>query len=231
MNNIFEVLGVIDWNGDVWHLLARLGLSILAGFFLGYENKLRSKDAGIKTHTILCMTACLLMIISKYGFYELGHFEGIQYDASRVASTIISGLCFLGAGMVFYKQDSIKGLTSGVAMCLTIAIGMCFGSGLVVIGSTVTIVAIFLQTIMHLDLGIFKSSKHIIVKAVFVVEDNYVDHFKNIFNIQSFIKFKVKKDGNREIAEVEFYYNIKNNSEELVEIARKESQILFLEKY
>lgn len=231
MNQIFEVIDILDWNTDVWHLLVRLGLSIIAGFFLGYENKLRSKDAGIKTHTILCMTACLLMIISKYGFYELGHFEGIQYDASRVASTVMSGLCFLGAGMVFYKQDSIKGLTSAVGMCLTIAIGMSFGAGLIVIASSVTLVAITLQTIMHLDLGIFKSSKHIIVKAVFVVEDNYVDHIKEVFGIKSFIKFKVKKDGNREIAEVEFYYDAKVNSEELVEIARKEKQILFLEKY
>ena len=231
MNQIFEVLCFLDWNPKVWHLFLRLGLAIVAGFVLGYENKIRSKDAGIKTHTILCMTACLLMIISKYGFYELGHFEGIQYDASRVASTIISGLCFLGAGMVFYKQDSIKGLTSAVAMCLTIAIGMSFGAGLIVIGCAVTVIGLILQLIMHLDFGIFKSSKHIVVKAVFVVEDNYVEHFKEVFEIKGFLKFKVKKDGDREIAEVEFYYNVKVNSEELVEIARKEPQILFLEKY
>ena len=81
MNNIFEVLGVIDWNGDVWHLLARLGLSILAGFFLGYENKLRSKDAGIKTHTILCMTACLLMIISN--LRDLYYTFPVFYEAQR----------------------------------------------------------------------------------------------------------------------------------------------------
>ena len=231
MTEVIDNLYVLDWTTDVWKLLVRLLFAIVAGFLFGYENKRRSKDAGIKTHTMLCMTACLIMIISKYGFYELSKYEGIQYDASRVASTILSGLGFLGAGMVFYKQDSIKGLTSAVGMCLTISVGMCFGSGLIVIGCVMTVVSLFLQHILHSDFGIFKNNKQIVVRAVFEIEDNYVEHFKSIFNIKDFLSFKIKRENDKEIADVEFYYSVKNNAEELVEIAKSEKNILLIEKY
>ena len=76
MQEIFDSLLVLDGTYDVWKILIRLGFAIIAGFLLGSESRSRSKDAGIKTHTMLCLTACLLMIISKYGFYELSKFEG-----------------------------------------------------------------------------------------------------------------------------------------------------------
>lgn len=231
MTEVIDNIFILDWTTDIWKILVRLALAIFAGFLFGYENKLRSKDAGLKTHTILCMTACLIMIISKYGFYELSKYEGIQYDASRVASTILSGLGFLGAGMVFYKQDSIKGLTSAVGMCLTITVGMCFGSGLIVTGSIVTVVALLLQHILHSDIGVFKNNKLIVVRAIFEVEDGYVEHFKGLFNIKEFINFKVTRENEKKIAEVEFYYKTNKNAEELVEIAKNEDKILLIEKY
>ena len=145
MKEIFNSLTVLDGTLQIWKLLIRLLFAIVAGFAIGFESRSRLKDAGVKTQTFLCLTSCLLIIISKYAFYELAKFEGIQYDASRVASTIISGLCFIGAGVVFYKQNTIKGLTTSVSLCLTIAIGMCFGSGLIVTGGVVTIIVILLQ--------------------------------------------------------------------------------------
>ena len=230
MQEIFNAMGVLDLTWDVWKILLRLFLAIIAGFILGLESWARSKDAGIKTNTILCLTACLLMIISKYGFYELAKFEGIQYDASRVASTIISGLCFVGAGMVFYKQGTIRGLTSAVSMCLTIAIGMCFGSGLLITAGIVTLITLLLQLIWHSKLPIFRSRKVIIVKAEFVLSDNYIEKFKEIFNIKHFRAFKIIRQGEQCGAEVEFAYRIKVTSEELAKKVQEETNILMFEK-
>ena len=231
MNEIFDAITVLDGNLQIWKILVRLGAAILAGFVIGLECRSRAKDAGIRTHTLLCLTACLLMIISKYGFYELAKFEGIQYDASRVSSTIISGLCFIGAGMVFYKQDAIKGLTTAVSLCLTISIGMCFGSGLIITACIVTALTIVLQLIMHQNKGIFRSKKHIVVSAKFYADDGYVEKFKKIFGISHFVSFKITKENERSIVEAEFYYKVKISSEELVEISKNEPQIIMLEKY
>lgn len=231
MNEIFSALTVLDGTTEIWKLLIRLGFSILAGFLLGLEYKSRSKDAGVKTHTILCMTACLIMIISKYGFYELAKFEGIQYDASRVASTIISGLCFLGSGMLFFKQDSIKGLTSAVGMCLTIAIGMCFGSGLMVIGGIVTILALILQFIFHQEFGVFKSNNQLLVNVKFVLEDDSIEYVKNIFGIKKFLNIKVSIEDGCKVVEADFYYKVNASNEEIINLAKNEDKILMIKVY
>ena len=229
--DIFGILTVLDATPDIWKLLIRIACAIVAGFAIGFESRSRWKDAGIKTQTLLCFTACLLMIISKYGFFELSKLEGIQYDASRVSSTIISGLCFIGAAMVFNKQNNVKGLTTAVGLCLTIAIGMCFGSGLMVTGGIVTVVSLFLQRFLHNRKGIFQGKKLIMVNAKFYGEDGYIDHFKEIFGIDHFLSFKITKEGEKSIIEVEFIYKIKISSEELFNISKNEPQIIMLEKY
>ena len=230
MDEIFNSLGVLDATFQIWKLLLRLLCAIVAGFAIGIESRSRSKESGVKTHTLLCLTACLLMIISKYAFFELSKFEGIQYDASRVASTIISGLCFIGAGMVFYKQNAVKGLTTAVALCLTIAIGMCFGSGLLITGGIITVVEIVLQMILHQDRGIFRNKRLIFVSAKFYAENGYVDKFKEIFGIKHFLSFKITKQDEKSVIEVEFLYKTSISSEELIEIFNNQPQIIKLEK-
>lgn len=230
MEEIFNSIGILDATAQIWKILIRFACAIFAGFLIGFESRSRLKDAGVKTHTLLCLTASLLMVISKYAFYELSKFEGIQYDASRVASTIISGLCFIGAGMVFYKQNNIKGLTTAVSLCLTIAIGMCFGSGMLVTGAIITLTDISLQFILHQDKGIFRSKKLIIVSAKFYAEDGYIDKFKQIFGISHFVTFKIYKQNEKSIVEVEFFYKVRISSEELFDIMQNEPQIIMLEK-
>ena len=230
MEEIFNSLTVLDATPQIWKLLVRLFLAVIAGFLIGFESRSRLKDAGVKTQTFLCLTASLLIIISKYAFYELSKFEGIQYDSSRVASTIISGLCFIGAGMVFYKQSSVKGLTTAISLCLTIAIGMCFGSGLIITGAVVTVLVLLLQRILHKDKSIFQSKKLIVVNAKFYVEDGYIDRFKEIFGIDHFGTFKITKENDKSVAEVEFFYKVKISSEELFDISKNEPQIIMLEK-
>ena len=230
MEEIFNTMGVLDGTLQIWKILVRIALAIIAGLSIGLESNRRLKDAGIKTHTLLCLTSCVLMVISKYGFYELAKMEGIQYDASRVASTIISGLCFIGAGMLFFKQYSIKGLTTAVSLCLTISIGMCFGSGLLITGCIVTALDILLQFILHKNKGLFKRKKLIVLNAKFYAENGYIEKFKQIFDIDHFEHFKIVKENDKAIIEVEFLYKIKISSEEIFEITKYEPEIIMVEK-
>ena len=78
----------------------------LEGFFrliIGYERHSRSKEAGVRTHTIVALASAMLMILSKYGFGDAQHF-----DAARIAAQIVSGIGFLGAGIIFVRHDTIK---------------------------------------------------------------------------------------------------------------------------
>ena len=79
---------------ELYYLLNIL-LAVVLGFAIGYERKLRYKEAGIRTHTIVCAGSALIMVVSKYGFADI-----MEYDASRVAAQIVSGIGFLGAGII-----------------------------------------------------------------------------------------------------------------------------------
>lgn len=126
----------------------------ICGMVIGYERKNRAKEAGIRTHFIVASAAALMMIVSKYGFFDLikqGLYEGIEVklDPSRVASCIITGIGFLGAGMIFVQKQTIKGLTTAAGIWATAGIGMAIGSGLYVIGFLVTILILVAQLLLH----------------------------------------------------------------------------------
>jgi len=132
----------------------RLLISVACGFVIGYERKNRNKEAGIRTHVIVTVASCLMMMVSKYGFEDLGN---ARFDGSRIASQIVSGIGFLGAGMIFVHKNSIKGLTTAAGIWATSGIGMAIGSGMYFVGIVTTVLVVFLQVFLHIE---FKALKH-----------------------------------------------------------------------
>ena len=133
--------------------LVRLVLSCICGIAIGFERKNRSKEAGVRTHCIVACASALMMIISKYGFYDLitQSLEGIdvRLDPSRMAQGIVTGVGFLGAGMIYIQRGSIRGLTTASGIWATSGIGMAIGSGMYFIGIAATLVILLLQIFLH----------------------------------------------------------------------------------
>ena len=146
--------------------LVRLIVSVVCGFIIGYERKNRNKEAGIRTHVIVTVASCLMMMVSKYGFADL---EAARFDGSRIASQIVSGIGFLGAGMIFVHKNSIKGLTTAAGIWATSGIGMAIGSGMYFVGVITTILVVCLQVFLHIE---FKALKH-------GTTSEYIIHVKN----------------------------------------------------
>ncbi|MCC2844199.1 MgtC/SapB family protein [[Clostridium] innocuum] len=84
--------------------LVRILLAGICGGIIGYERKSRNKEAGIRTHLIVASGAALIMIVSKYGFSDILGDKGIALDPSRIAAQIVTGVGFLGAGMIFIHK-------------------------------------------------------------------------------------------------------------------------------
>ena len=144
----FSLLQYLDF-------LIRIIASCVCGTCIGYERTKRLKEAGVRTHVIVCCTAALTMIISKYGFVDMISEAGISYpgthstDPARLAAQIISGVSFLGAGIIFRKGNSVRGLTTAAGIWATACIGLAIGSGMYVIGLVGTLVIAVIQIIMH----------------------------------------------------------------------------------
>ncbi|MBE7060912.1 MAG: MgtC/SapB family protein [Clostridiales bacterium] len=166
----------------------RMALALALGFAIGFERKLRFKEAGIRTHTIVCVGACLYMIISKFGF------QGA--DTSRVAAQIVSGIGFIGAGMIFYHKEAVHGLTTAAGIWATAAIGMAAGAGMYVISASATALIILVQCIMHLNLKVFKQKRYLKFKIVFVCKNgDEKETIKEMFSVKRFSKISAKKEG------------------------------------
>lgn len=129
--------------------LIRILLAGFCGILIGYERKNRMKEAGIRTHFIVCLSAALMMIVSKYGFQDQIGTKGIALDPARIGAQVISGIGFLGAGMIFMRRQSVKGLTTAAGIWATSGVGIAIGAGLYIIGLFSAIVIVIAQTILH----------------------------------------------------------------------------------
>ena len=113
---------------------------------------MRYKEAGIRTHSIVAGGAALMLLVGKYGFsYANGG------DASRVAAQIVTGIGFLGAGIIMYRRDSLRGLTTAAGIWATAGVGMAAGAGLYILAVGTTVLIVFVQCVLHLKIGIFKT--------------------------------------------------------------------------
>lgn len=150
----------------------RCVLAAICGAIIGIERKNRSKEAGLRTHLIVALGSALMMIVSKYGFFDVlkyGEAIGvtIKLDPSRVAASIVSGIGFLGAGTIFVRRQVINGLTTAAGLWATAGIGMAIGAGLYMLGISMTLFLFLAQIILHKNIKILRapSSDLIVIKA------------------------------------------------------------------
>ena len=120
---------------DNLEFLIRLLLSAALGALVGLERSKRQKEAGVRTHCIIACTSALFMILSKYAFVDVTSIDGLRgADPARIAAQVVSGISFLGAGVIFKNGNSIRGLTTAAGMWGTAAIGMAVGAGMYWLG-------------------------------------------------------------------------------------------------
>lgn len=136
------------------HLIFRMMIACACGVLIGYERKNRAKEAGIRTHCIVACASAMMMIISKYGFTDL--ISGLAYpgadvrlDPSRMAQGIVTGVGFLGSGMIYIQRGSTKGLTTAAGVWATSGIGMALGAGMYIIGISSTMLVLLTQFLFH----------------------------------------------------------------------------------
>lgn len=161
--------------------ILRLVLSCVCGIAIGVERKNRAKEAGVRTHCVVACASCLMMLVSIYGFTNLVGTPGIvDFDPTRIAAQIVSGVGFLGAGMIFIKRQSINGLTTAAGIWATAGIGMAIGAGMYVVGIIATVLILITQILLHLDTKVLKMPKMRVLTVSGVKEKNYTNKVKTL---------------------------------------------------
>ena len=135
---------------DNLEFLIRLLLSAALGALVGLERSKRQKEAGVRTHCIIACTSALFMILSKYAFVDVTSIDGLRgADPARIAAQVVSGISFLGAGVIFKNGNSIRGLTTAAGMWGTAAVGMAVGAGMYWLGLIEAAILVAIQIILH----------------------------------------------------------------------------------
>lgn len=147
-NGQFSIMQNLDF-------VARILLACFCGAGIGFERSKRFKEAGIRTHVIVCCASALIMIVSKYGFADLTDADGLVFngtrgaDPARVAAQVVSGISFLGAGVIFKNGSTVKGLTTAAGIWATAGIGLALGCGMYFTGIFVTLMIGIFQVATH----------------------------------------------------------------------------------
>ena len=140
--------------------IIRMLVAALVGGVIGYERELRGKVAGIRTHVLVALGACLFMIISQYGFTGAD-----KFDASRVAASVVGGLGFLGGGIIM-KNRHVSGLTTAAGIWVTGAIGMAAGAAmyeLTVLGAFLLLICA--EAVHHFDVKLGERQVNVVLSA------------------------------------------------------------------
>ena len=136
-------------NIEGWVQLGELGLGLLLSAVIGLEREIRQKSAGLRTHSLVGVGAALFMLVSKYGFSDVLRTGQVVVDPSRVAAQIVTGIGFLGAGLIFVRRDSVHGLTTAASVWVTAAIGAAAGAGLPLLAAAATAAYLTVALAVH----------------------------------------------------------------------------------
>lgn len=159
----------------ILEFIFRLFLAGVLGALIGLDREYRAKEAGYRTHFLVSLGSALLMIVSQYGFMEIITHEGVNLDPSRIASQVVTGIGFIGAGTIIFQKQIVRGLTTAAGIWVTSGIGMAIGAGMYWLGTSaaiLTLVGLELLSYLFKSIGLkssyveFSTSKRDVVHAV-----------------------------------------------------------------
>jgi len=125
-----------------WNFILRIIIAGLLGGLIGFEREFRAKEAGVRTHFIVALGSAMFMIISQYAFTG-------QFDHARVAAQVVSGIGFIGAGVIIFQKNAIRGVTTAAGLWVAAAIGLSCGAGMYAIATAATLMTIICLETMH----------------------------------------------------------------------------------
>ena len=136
-----------------WNLILRILIAGLLGGLIGFEREIRAKEAGVRTHFIVALGSALFMIISQFAFSG-------RFDAARVAAQVVSGIGFIGAGVIIFQKNVVRGVTTAAGLWVAAAVGLACGAGMYSVAVAASLLTILCLETMHQIIRWFGEKNH-----------------------------------------------------------------------
>ena len=201
---------------ELRHFLSII-LACLCGWAIGYERKSRNKQAGVKTHVIVALASALMMIVSKEAFWETPD----AADTTRIAAQIVSGISFIGGGIIYMRDMRVSGVTTAAGLWATSGIGMAIGGGFWFFGSVCCSVVVIVQLLTHRKLSVHRKMYQLNITGM-------ISHLNVIHDIHRHCNLKQYQAANVEVKKIpegyELYIQIDNDARVFVQDFKKTIQ-------
>ena len=146
----------------ILEFIFRLFLAGVLGALIGLDREYRAKEAGYRTHFLVSLGSALLMIVSQHGFAEVLSGQGVSLDPSRIASQVVTGIGFIGAGPIIFQKQIVRGLTTAAGIWVTAGIGMTIGAGMYWLGTSAAVLTLIgLEVLSYLFKSIGMKSSYV----------------------------------------------------------------------
>ncbi|WP_321367275.1 MgtC/SapB family protein [uncultured Desulfuromusa sp.] len=180
-------------------ILLKILLAVFAGGIIGFEREKHGRPAGLRTHLLVSAGSCLMMIVSEAFFLKYGDLPGsgvLRLDPSRAAAQIITGIGFLGAGVIIKEGFVVRGLTTAACLWMVAGIGMAFGMGLIGGGIIGTLVALFSLIALKKLEPIIKKDRYLHINVIAKAEPDIYPQLESILSANSLRLSNIEADWN-----------------------------------
>lgn len=198
----------------------RLIEAVACGGLVGYERQLRLKSAGIRTHMLIALGAALMMIISKYAFFDVLAYSQVDLDPSRVASQVVSSIGFIGVGAILTYRHGIEGLTTSASIWCVTAIGLAIGAGMHLLGFFATLLILAVQVLLH--------HRHFLDGLPGALEGRLIVHLKGDTAMMERIVNELANQKVKKLQAIVLAYDSENLIFKLNFVIQKEEELSFI---
>jgi len=152
----------------IWTFIVRLLIATFFGALIGLEREYHAKEAGMRTHLLVALGSCLFMILSIHGFDAFLDRDHVSFDPSRIASQVVTGIGFIGAGTIILHKQAVRGLTTAAGVWVTAAIGLACGNGMYILAAVATATVLSSLGLINLYLPYISQRE---IQITFLAED------------------------------------------------------------
>ena len=180
-------------------LILKLVLAFVSGTLIGIEREKHGRPAGLRTHILVCTGACLMMVVSEGVFFKFGHLsaEGVvRLDPGRIGAQIITGIGFLGAGVILKEGVSVRGLTTAACLWYVAGLGMAFGMGMFLIGAVATVLDLIALIGMKKLEPVLKKDRFLNLCVVTSSDVDVLDDLQRVFTTHQLFVSSIEQEVN-----------------------------------
>jgi len=174
---------MLDWHYISWNLI-KLVLAAIVGGAIGFEREAHGQAAGLRTNTLVCMGACLMMMLSlemEHLHRHLTDQSVVRLDPARIASYAIASMGFLGAGAIITGKGSVRGLTTAAGLWLVTGIGLAVGAGFLIPAIFTTLISLLILYGLRRLKSLFSHDEYTILTLKYERKEKPLERIKQIF--------------------------------------------------